>query len=136
MNPFFKNTLAVLIGLFIGSVVNMGIILISSSIIPPPNGADVTTMEGLKATMHLFEPKHFLFPFLSHAIGTFVGAAITVLIAATHKFKLALIIAGFFLIGGITNVCMLPSPLWFSIVDLVFAYLPMTYLKKKIKEKK
>ena len=136
MNPFFKNTLAVLIGLFIGSVVNMGIILISSSIIPPPNGADVTTMEGLKATMHLFEPKHFLFPFLSHAIGTFVGAAITVLIAATHKFKLALIIAGFFLIGGITNVCMLPSPLWFSIVDLVFAYLPMTYLAVKLFAKK
>lgn len=136
MNPFFKNTLAVLIGLFIGSVVNMGIILISSSIIPPPNGADVTTMEGLKATMHLFEPKHFLFPFLSHAIGTFVGAATTVLIAATHKSKLALIIAGFFLIGGITNVCMLPSPLWFSIVDLVFAYLPMTYLAVKLFAKK
>ncbi|WP_316633387.1 hypothetical protein [uncultured Flavobacterium sp.] len=132
MNPIFKNILAVIIGLFVGSVVNMFIILMSSSIIPPPNGADVTTMEGLKATMHLFEPKHFLFPFLAHTIGTFAGAATTVLIASTHKTKLALIIGCFFLLGGIVNTFTLPSPLWFTVVDLVFAYLPMTYLAIKL----
>jgi hypothetical protein len=131
MNPIFKNTLAVLIGLFVGSVINMAIILISSSIIPPPNGADVTTMEGLKATLHLFEPKHFIFPFLAHAIGTFTGAATTVLIAATNQAKLALIIGAFFLLGGIVNTFTLPSPLWFTFLDLVLAYLPMTYLAIK-----
>jgi hypothetical protein len=132
MNPIFKNTLAVLIGLFVGSVINMAIILISSSIIPPPNGADVTTMEGLKATMHLFEPKHFIFPFLAHALGTFTGAATTVLIAATNQAKLALIIGAFFLLGGIVNTFTLPSPLWFTLVDLIFAYLPMTFLAIKL----
>lgn len=136
MNPILRNTLAVIIGLFVGSVVNMGIILISGSIIPPPNGADVTTMEGLQATMHLFEPKHFLFPFLAHAIGTFSGALTTVLIAASHKTKLAFVIGAFFLLGGIVNVYSLPSPLWFSGVDLIFAYLPMAYLALKIGTKK
>jgi hypothetical protein len=136
MNPILRNTLAVIIGLFVGSVVNMGIILISGSIIPPPNGADVTTMEGLQATMHLFEPKHFLFPFLAHAIGTFAGALTTVLIAASHKTKLAFVIGAFFLLGGIVNVYSLPSPLWFSAVDLIFAYLPMAYLALKIGTKK
>ncbi|EMG10421.1 hypothetical protein LEP1GSC151_5427 [Leptospira interrogans serovar Grippotyphosa str. LT2186] len=33
-----------------------------------------------------------------------------------------------FLIGGIANVMMLPSPLWFTVLDLVGAYLPMGYL--------
>jgi hypothetical protein len=132
MNPIFKNTLAVLIGLFVGSVINMAIILISSSIIPPPNGADVTTMEGLKATLHLFEPKHFIFPFLAHALGTFTGAATTVLIASTNQAKLALIIGAFFLLGGIVNSFTLPSPLWFTLVDLIFAYLPMTFLAIKL----
>ncbi|WP_394774995.1 hypothetical protein [Flavobacterium sp.] len=132
MNPVFKNTLAVIIGLFVGSVANMSIILMSSSVIPAPHGADVTTIEGLKATMHLFEPKHFIFPFVAHALGTFAGAAVTALIAANNKMRLALAIGAFFLLGGIVNVCTLPSPIWYNVIDLLFAYLPMAYLGKKL----
>ncbi|AWK06933.1 hypothetical protein HYN56_22960 [Flavobacterium crocinum] len=136
MNPLFRNTLAVLAGLVIGSIVNMSILSISGSIIPAPNGVDVTTPEGLKATMHLFEPKHFLFPFLAHAIGTFAGALTTALIAASNKTKLAFFIGAFFLFGGIVMVYTLPSPVWFSIIDLVFAYIPTAYLASKIALKK
>jgi len=132
MNPIIKNILAVLAGAIVGSVVNMGIIMISSSIIPPPEGVDNTTMEGLKAGMHLFQPKHFLFPFLAHALGTFVGALLAAVIAANRKMLFALIIGGFFLAGGIANILMLPSPLWFTILDLIGAYLPMGYLAGKI----
>jgi hypothetical protein len=136
MNPFFRNTLAVLLGLIVGSVVNMGIITISGSIIPPPNGADVTTAEGLKATIHLFEPKHFIFPFLAHALGTFAGALTTALIAVNHKKKLALCIGAFFLFGGIVMIFTLPSPIWFSLTDAVLAYIPMAYLAAKMALKK
>ena len=132
MNPIIRNILAVIAGLVVGSVVNMGIIAISSSIIPPPEGADVTTMDGLKASMHLFQPRHFIFPFLAHALGTLVGAIIAGMIAATHKMKFALSIGLIFMIGGIINVVMLPSPLWFPIVDLVGAYIPMGWLGGKI----
>ena len=51
MNSTVKNILAVILGFILGSAVNMGIIMISGSIIPPPGGADVTTMEGLKESM-------------------------------------------------------------------------------------
>lgn len=115
-------------GIIIGGAVNMVIIMISSSIIPPPDGADLKTMEGLKASMHLMQPKHFLMPFLAHAIGTFIGALLTTLIAVNHKLKFALGIGIWFLIGGIMNIFMLPSPTWFTITDLVFAYIPMSYL--------
>jgi len=128
MNPLLKNILAVVAGLVIGSAVNMGIIMISGSIIPPPEGADVTTMEGLKAAMHLFEPKHFIFPFLAHALGTGIGALIATLIAANNKLMFALTIGVFFLFGGITNVYLLPAPLWYNMVDLVGAYIPMAWL--------
>lgn len=127
MHPIVRNILAILCGIVIGSVVNMGIIMVSGSIIPPPNGADITTMEGLKETMHLFEPKHFLFPFLAHALGTMVGALVAALVAVTHKLKFALGIGFFFLLGGIANIFMLPSPIWFTFVDLAFAYFPMAY---------
>ncbi len=132
MHPIIKNILAVIAGIVVGSLVNMGIIMVSGSIIPPPNGADVTTAEGLKAAMHLFQPRHFLLPFLAHALGTFVGSLIAAIIAANRKMLFALIIGVFFLAGGIINVLMLPSPLWFSIVDLVGAYFPIAFLAGKL----
>lgn len=128
MNPILKNILAVVAGVVLGSIVNMGLIMISGSIIPPPEGVDVTNMESLKASMHLFEPKHFLFPFLAHALGTLAGAFVAALIAATHKMKFALGIGAFFLLGGIANVFMLSSPTWFAVLDLVGAYIPMGWL--------
>ncbi len=39
-------------------------------------GADVTTTEGLRAALPLFEPKHFIMPFLAQALGTFTAAYI------------------------------------------------------------
>jgi hypothetical protein len=85
-------------------------------------------MESLKSSMHLFEAKHFIFPFLAHALGTLAGAFLSALIAASHKMKFALAIGVFFLIGGIVNVFMLPSPVWFTILDLAVAYIPMAWL--------
>lgn len=62
MNPIVKNIITIIAGVFLGSLVNMGIIMISGSIIPPPEGADITTLEGLKASMHLFQSKNFILP--------------------------------------------------------------------------
>lgn len=131
MHPILKDILAVIAGAIIGSLVNGAIIMISGSIIPPPTGLDITTEEGLKAGMHLLEPKHFIFPFLAHAIGTFVGAYIAARLGA-HKMVLAIIIGLFFLMGGIWMVMIVPSPLWFTIVDLAGAYLPVAYFAGKI----
>lgn len=127
-NPILRGILAVLAGVFVGGMVNMALIMVSGSIIPPPAGTDLKTMEGLQAAMHLMEPKHFLMPFLAHALGTLVGAFVTASIAAQNKMRYALGISAWFLIGGITSVCMLPSPLWFTIVDLVGAYLPFGFI--------
>ncbi len=131
-NSILRNILAILVGISLGSSVNMAIIMISGKIIPPPNGADVTTMEGLTASIHLFEPKHFIMPFLAHALGTLVGAFLAGLIAASYKLRFALAIGVIFLLGGVANIFMLPGPIWFDVVDVLFAYLPMAYLGAKI----
>ena len=136
MNNTLRNILAVIAGLVVGSFVNMGIVTLGGQVIPPPEGADLTTMEGLKASMHLMQPQHFLMPFLAHALGTLAGAVVAALIAVKNKMLLALIIGFFFLGGGIINIIMLPSPLWFTLVDLVLAYLPMAWLGAKLAGRK
>ena len=132
MHPIVRNILAVVAGLVLGSIVNMGLIMTGHSVVPPPPGTDMTTPEGLKAAMPLMEAKHFIFPFLAHALGTFVGAYIAARIAATHKMKFALAIGVLFLIGGIMNVVMLSAPMWFNVLDLVVAYLPMAWLAGRL----
>lgn len=132
MKIIFRNILSVIFGAVLGSFVNMGIIVFGGSIVPPPEGADVVTMEGLKASMHLFQPIHFLMPFLAHAVGTLFGSLITTIVAASHKEKFSLAIGFLFLIGGVANIFMLPSPLWFSVLDVVVAYIPMAFLGFKI----
>ena len=74
MHPILKNMLAVIVGTLCGGTVNGLLILNSASIIAPPEGADLTTAEGLTAAMSMMEPRHFLIPFLAHALGTLIGA--------------------------------------------------------------
>ncbi len=136
MNAVTKNILAVVAGIIVGGFVNMGIIAVSGSIVAPPEGVDMTTPEGLAAGIELLEPKHFLMPFLAHALGAFFGALTTGLIAASHKMRFALIIGAFYLVGGIMMVFMVPAPIWFVAVDLILAYLPMAFIAGKIASRK
>ncbi|WJG09953.1 hypothetical protein [Aliiglaciecola sp. LCG003] len=124
--------LATIAGLVIGSIVNMSLIMVSGSIIPAPAGADITTTEGLQASIHLFEPKHFIFPFLAHSMGTFVGALVAALLTPSRTSGPAYTVGFLFLLGGIASVYMLPAPLWFSCLDLVAAYLPTAWLAHRL----
>lgn len=132
MHPILKNTLAVILGLLIGGTVNSLLIMNSAALIPPPDGADLTTTEGLKAAMALMQPKHFLIPFLAHASGTLVGAFITAKIAASFAKELAILIGLLFFVGGTIMVMSLPAPLWFNVTDLLLAYFPMALLGARL----
>ncbi len=122
------NITAVIVGFIVGSCVNMSLIQIGPLVIPPPEGTDVTTPEGIKAAIASFSPRHFVFPFLAHALGTLVGAFVAAKIAASDGLEKALTIGCFFLLGGITIISMIGGPLWYNATDLLLAYIPMAYL--------
>ncbi|HSK12246.1 MAG TPA: hypothetical protein VK907_03470, partial [Phnomibacter sp.] len=82
--------------------------------------------------MSNMEPKHFLFPFLAHALGTLTGAYVAARIGAGRKMILAMAVGCFFLVGGVYMVMSLPSPLWFNVLDLAGAYLPMAFVGAKL----
>jgi len=126
-----RNILAVILGWAAGSIVNMGLVNIGHSVFPL-EGVDPNDMEALAAAMPNAGFEHFIFPFLAHALGTLVGALVAAIIAATHKMKFALAIGGLFLIGGIVISFMIPAPIWFIIVDIALAYIPMAWIGGKI----
>lgn len=127
-----RNVLAVIAGLVVGSAINITIVMVGPMIIPPPAGSDMSTAEGLAAAMPLLEAKHFLAPFLAHALGTLVGALVAAMISSTAKMTVALVVGAITMLGGIAAAWMIPAPLWFEAVDLIFAYIPMAWIGGKL----
>ena len=105
----------------------MGLIQIGHKLFPM-EGIDPTDMESLANLMPTLGFEYFIFPFLAHALGTLVGATIAGFIAVNHKMNFALVVGGLFLLGGIMVNYMLPGPTWFTITDIVLAYIPMAWL--------
>lgn len=134
MNPILRNFGSALAGLITGSLLNGMIIRYSHLLIPPPPGVDLTTEAGLQNAMQVMEPKHFLMPFLAHALGTLAGAMLAARLS--NALRPSISIGILFLLGGIYMVKVLPSPLWFNVLDLSLAYLPMAWLGYRLGRKK
>lgn len=128
MPTAIRVALAIILGFVVGSGVNIALVLLGPALIAPPAGADMTTAEGLKAAMPLLEPKHFLMPFLAHALGTLAGALVGSVIAVSKRTVVAYAVGAIFLCGGIAASFMIPAPAWFKVLDLAVAYLPMAWL--------
>lgn len=125
MKTIIRNTLALFAGGLIGMVVNMGLIITGNQLFPFE--ADMNPMNAMN-----WELKYFIFPFLAHAIGTLSGSYIAAKFSDRYHMIFAICIGLFFLLGGITMVFILPAPIWFIILDLVIAYIPMSWLGWKM----
>jgi hypothetical protein len=133
MRSFWKETLInsalVFAALFIGGAVNMLLVNLGGQLIAAPKGADVTTMEGLKASIHLFKPINFLFPFLAHALGVLISSFLATKFLKRNQIAMVVGIVLLNFIGGLMMVIDLPgAPLWFDLTDLILAYAPMGFL--------
>lgn len=127
MHPVIRNILAVLAGVIVGSIINMGLVEIGHRVFPV-NGVDLSNIESLAVAMPQLEPKHFIFPFLAHALGTLGGAYVAARAAVSHKMRFAFGIGVFFLIGGVMMNYLVSGPFWFSAIDLIVAYIPMAWI--------
>ena len=125
MKAILRNIFALIAGWAIGAMVNMSLIVAGSTLFPFSDSLD--PMNAMN-----WDLEFFIFPFLAHALGTLVGAFTAAKIALTYKKTFALVIGAFFLIGGTMMVFMLPAPLWFIILDLTVAYIPMGWLGWRI----
>jgi hypothetical protein len=132
MNPIVRNIFAVVVGIVVCMLVNGGIISFGPSLIPPPEGVNVNDLESVRANAHLFQAKHFMMPFLAHALGSLFGGLVAALIAATRKMTFAVVIGCVHLLGGIFAAFLIPAPVWFIALDLVVAYVPMAWLGGKL----
>ena len=124
--------LSIFCGLLFGSIINLSIIEVGNKMITLPEGTDNSSIEGIKNTIHLFQFKHFITPLLAHSLASLTGGFVAAWIAPINKLLIAIMIGVLFMIGGTVMVFQLPSPIWFNVIDLTFAYLPMAWIGYKM----
>ena len=125
MKEIFKNVVIVVLGVIVGMIVNMGLIIIGGIVFLPPENFDPLNAMN-------WDVKYFIFPFLAHSTGTFLGSFIVSKLANKSNVIMSLIVGLYFLSGGIYMVTILPAPIWFVSLDLILCYIPMALLGWKI----
>lgn len=134
MKATIQNFLAIILGWIAGSFVNMSLVNAGHRVFPI-EGIDVSNLKELAAAMSHLDFHYFIFPFLAHALGTLTGAFLTAIIASNHKMQFAFSIGVLFLIGGIIMCFLIPAPIWFIVIDILIAYIPMAWIGGRIAQK-
>lgn len=70
MNAAVRNTLAFLGGFVALAVAKYAATALGNAVIPPPAGVDLSTIEGFKAAIPLYEAKQWIPAFFEHAVGS------------------------------------------------------------------
>jgi hypothetical protein len=128
MNPILRTVLAVILGAVVCVALNGLLLNLMMKVILPPAGFRPND----PTTYGLLEARHYLSPFVAHALPSLIGGLLAALIAASHRMTCALVVGGLHLLGGILAAIMIPAPTWFIALDLVVAYLPMAWLGGKL----
>jgi hypothetical protein len=131
-----KNFILFLVAVLFGAVFNSLVLNLGMKIIPPPEGFDMNNPSELAKAMKVMEVRHFVFPFLAHALGTLLGVICFTYFSRSNKLLFPMLIAGLFFAGGLYMVIILPAPIWFNLVDLVLAYFPMAIIGFKLAKRK
>jgi len=91
-------------------------------------GIDMSDTQSIANSIHLFEPRHFVFPFMAHALGTFFGALAAGYLGWKSRTVLVWSVATLFFAGGVATTFMIPAPAEYFVVDLALAYAPMALI--------
>ena len=134
MNPILRNVLAVIGAILGGMALHMAILFAGIPFMP--EGIEPMDAKSLTENIHRFTAINYAFPLLAHGLGTLLSGYLAVIIAASHKMKFAIGTGVFWLLGGIGNAFDIDAPLWFDIVDITLAYIPMALLGAKLGMKK
>ena len=121
------NTCAVVIGLFIGMIVNMGLITLNSKVLyPAPEGLDMKDREGFQAYIDTLPAPAFLVVMAAHLGQAFVGGLAAAWLGTSNPITLAMIVGSISLLGGVMMMRMVKGLKW-MLVELPL-YLVLAYL--------
>ena len=108
-----RNIGAVILGLFVGATVNMGLIMLNMMVLfPTPQGMQTGDAVAMQAYIDQLPVAAFLVVILAHLGQAGVGGWVAARVAGSHPRRLAMVVAGLTLAGGLANALQLSAPAW------------------------
>lgn len=108
-----RNIGAVILGLFVGATVNMGLIMLNMMVLfPTPPGMQTGDAVAMQAYIDRLPVAAFLVVILAHLGQAGVGGWVAARVAGSHPRRLAMVVAGLTLAGGLANALQLSAPAW------------------------
>jgi len=112
-----KIFLATFVGLIV-AFLSLGLLeIIGHKLFPIPFEIDLTDLASVKEQIAKIPVGSLLSVIIAHGIGLLLGLIVARLIEKKSLIPLA-IIALFILVGTITNLSMIPHPMWFMVADI------------------
>jgi MFS family permease len=130
-----RNILSVIAGLFVGSAVNMALVMLNAYVLfPMPPGTDMNVPEQLNAYIATLPTVAFLVVLAAHLGQSFVGGWVAARLGTSRPMLLAMIVGVLTLVGGIMNWMTVDGPTWMMIempLYLVVAWLAGRMVQRK-----
>jgi len=107
-----RAILAVIAGLLVGSVVIVGIEMLSTLAFPLPDGVDPMDQEAMRGVMHDIPTGAFLIIVLAYFLGVLAGAWTALRLHPTHARWAGYVVVALFAAATAVNLLSLPHPAW------------------------
>lgn len=122
-----KNALAIVAGLLAAFVVFAAIEGLSGIIHPPPPGLDLKNPEMMKEYISALPLSAKIMVLAAYLIGSLVAGMVVAKVSKSSDKKLPIIVGSILTVLAIINLSMIPSPIWFIVINLLI-YIPFVLL--------
>jgi nitrate/nitrite transporter NarK len=120
-----RNIGAVILGLLVGSALNMGLVMANMSLFPGPEGLDFDDAQAMAEYISGLPQSAFVLPLLAHVGQATLGGWVAARVGASRPMLLALIVGALTMVGGIMNMMNFPdAPVWMWVEFPLYLALP------------
>lgn len=115
-----RSALAVVAGLVAGSIANMALITLNTSVLfPMPQGVSPDDPAAFSAYLASLPVAAFVLVLLAHSAQAGVGGAVAARIAAARPQLLALVVGGLTALGSVIMLTTVDGPAWMALDPLL-----------------
>lgn len=110
-----RNIIAGIVGLIVAVALVALIESLGHVVYPPPANLDFSDPDVMRPYISTLPIGALLFVLFAWFIAAFVGTMIACMIGNAKPLIYAVVVGGLMLVATVTNLIMIPHPLWFSI---------------------
>ncbi len=114
-----RNVFAGVAGIATAVIVVFLIERLGHSIYPPPIDLDYSDVDAIRTFYSQLPLLALLFPMIAWIVGTFTGTLLACYLGTASTMTFAGVVGTLMLAATISNLILIPHPLWFSILAVV-----------------